>query len=794
MFTRLGRLTTSHPWLVCAAWLAVGATLTLLAPRWDARAVDDDISFLPARCDSVRGYDLLRRAFPNDVFASRAILTVERDDRPLDDADFALIDRAADAVNALRRDEPGLQIGRVSSYRDAFLGQRLVSADRHCALVQVSLGTPFLALQTRTTVDRVEAAARGAFAAAGGAAPPLLVTGPAGIGRDLTRASADSLEGTTLATILLVVFVLMLVYRAPLLALVPLATIAVSVWVALQGLALLTLIPGVYLVNVSKVFAVVLLYGAGTDYCLFLISRYREELAEGRDSPRALRGAVANVGGALAASAGTVVWGLGLMVFAEFAKVRCAGPAIALALVVALVASLTLTPALLRLLGPAVFWPGRLPSRADLGPGGFWDRASRTVVARPGAVLAACLALLLPLAAFGYRLKPNYKPMGELHPSADSIRGLDVIQRRFTAGETGPVTVLLASPTDWNGAEGRRVLARASRAFGYLDNVAEVRSLTQPLGTPLPEPPRPPQHSAKGVLAGLLTTVRRGVEEEVREQTDRGAREFYLAELPDAANGRKYVTRIDLVLRSDPFAPASSATLGVVQTWLRNELPREAAGLGGVRSEVFGVTVNARDLAEVTEHDRYRVNVLVIGGILMILMVLVRRLWLAAYLLLTVLISYLAALGATALAGTLWSGRPLGEVDWRVPFFLFTILIAVGEDYNILIIDRALKERRRHGSDEGMRRALARTGGTITSCGLIMAGTFATLMFGGLGTLVQCGFALAVGVLLDTFVVRPFLVPAFTLLIWRTRDEARAAPPSARNSVRSGLAVTVGEK
>ena len=179
---------------------------------------------------------------------------------------------------------------------------------------------------------------------------------------------------------------------------------------------------------------------------------------------------------------------------------------------------------------------------------------------------------------------------------------------------------------------------------------------------------------------------------------------------------------------------------------------------------------------------------LVLGGIFLILVVLVRRVWLAAYLLVTVLVSYLAALGATALVGTLWAGRPLGEVDWRVPFFLFTILVAVGEDYNILIIDRALKERRRHGTDEGMRRALARTGGTITSCGLIMAGTFATLMFGGLRTLVQFGFALAFGVLLDTFVVRPFLVPAFTLLVWRRKHAARPAPAEVRPAPRRAAA------
>jgi RND superfamily putative drug exporter len=176
-----------------------------------------------------------------------------------------------------------------------------------------------------------------------------------------------------------------------------------------------------------------------------------------------------------------------------------------------------------------------------------------------------------------------------------------------------------------------------------------------------------------------------------------------------------------------------------------------------------------------------------LAGIFLILLALVRRPGLAVYLLATVLFSYYASLGATTLLAHWYSGRPLGVVDWRVPFFLFTILVAVGEDYNILLITRALEERKRHGSVEGMRRALARTGGTITSCGLIMAGTFATLMLGGLSTLVQIGFALAFGVLIDTFVVRPFLVPAFVL--WLARKEPaspetprlRIAPQTRRN-------------
>src|SRR5262245_20528062 len=391
MFHHLGRLSAAHAGKIGAAWLLTALVLTLVAPAWEAKTQDDDIRFLPDRCPSVRGYHLLAQAFPQDVFASRLLFAVERADRPLAADDFKLVDGFVADLNELRRSEPELRLTGVVSYRDGLVGSRLVSADRRCTLIQVSLDTPYLALQTRATVDRAEAVLRRRLDQAGPDAPRLLATGAAGIGRDLTRAGADSLDGTTLATIVLVVVVLLAVYRAPLLALVPLVTIATSVWVALELMALLTLIPGVHLVHISKVFAIVILYGAGTDYCLFLISRYREELENGSDTPTALRHSLAAVGGSLAASAGTVVCGLGLMGLAEFAKVRCAGPAIALSLAVALAASLTLTPALLRLLGGAVFWPCRVtvksPRVATRGLAGdrpgFWEWVSHVVVRRP---------------------------------------------------------------------------------------------------------------------------------------------------------------------------------------------------------------------------------------------------------------------------------------------------------------------------------------------------------------------------------------------------------------------------
>jgi RND superfamily putative drug exporter len=247
-----------------------------------------------------------------------------------------------------------------------------------------------------------------------------------------------------------------------------------------------------------------------------------------------------------------------------------------------------------------------------------------------------------------------------------------------------------------------------------------------------------------------------------RKEIHEQAKDHYVASAAD----QRSVTRLDIVLKSDPFEPESAATLRLIRTWLTVELPQFNLLNKKIQAECYGITACAQDLAEITEGDRLRVNGLVLAAVFLILLVLVRRLVLSFYLLFTTLASYYAALGATVLAGVLWTGAPLPTVDWRVPFFLFVILVAVGEDYNILLVSRALQERKKHGSFEGMRLALAKTGGAITSCGLIMAGTFATLMLAGLNTLMQIGFALAFGVLVDTFVVRPFLVPAFAMLWW----------------------------
>ncbi len=750
MFHFMGRIAAEHPWRILGIWLLLAIGLKIPAPDWQKNATDDDVSFLPAAYPSARGQRLMAEAFPKDVSASRAIVTFERaDDAELQSSDLQIVDGAIAKLRKLQTDEPNPSISQIGSYREGPVGSRLIAEDKRCVLVPISLATPYLAIQTRDALNEVETLLQATVPAN----LQWTISGAAGVGRDLANAGGKSLDRTTWATVGLVVFVLLAVYRSPLLALVPLVTIGFAVWVSLQLLALLTLIPGVRLVSISQVFAIVILFGAGTDYCLFLISRYREELECGVLPNAGLPRAVRAVTGAIVGSAGTVICGLGMMGFAEFGKIRCAGPVIAIGLVVGLFAALTITPALLAIGKHTVFWPRRvkLQPAAKLEKT-FWHRASRFVVEKPALVFCSALGVLLPLALLGTQIRPSFKPTGDLSASAQSVRGLDIIQKHYTAGETGPITVLLSSRENWATKEGRELLFRLSVGFANLPNVAEIRSLTQPLG----KTDNGSTHA--DTIAGRLQERLDAIARQLAE-------EHYVAKVDG-----EFITRLDVVLKDDPFEPTSIKTLDQIELWLKELLPAQSVEFPTGRSECFGVTVNARDMGNIIFRDRVVVNSLVVVGVFLILLVLVKRVWLASYLLVTVLLSYFATLGATAIFGMWLTGKPFGVIEWRVPFFLFTILVAIGEDYNILLVTRILEERKRHGLKEGVRRGLALTGGTITACGVIMAGTFGTLMLADLSTLKQVGFALAFGVMLDTLVVRPFLVPAFMLLVWKEPD------------------------
>jgi putative drug exporter of the RND superfamily len=773
MFSFLSGVVLRRPWFIVTAWLTLTAGLYFFGPRWEQVTKDDDVRFFPPGSLSVIGQDLLERGFPRDASSSQLVLVYERKDEAVTPADRRHLEEVASNLFQFAVSHPELGIAKRPDSPDTLLiGPRLIGRDTqgtaHAALVIVKFQGTYVSKKTRVAVDRVLEWLKNE----GPPAPSGLdlgVTGSAAVGRDSNRAANESLQNTTYTTIALVVLILLVVYRSPLLAMIPLVTIALSVIVSLRVIALLTFIPalGFTVINITQVFVIVVLFGAGTDYCLFLIARYCEELRHRASTAQALRDAISQVGAALVASAGTVIIGLGMLYFSTFEKVKYTGPTIAISLAVALCAALTLAPAMLVLLGRSIFWPFRSPhlsSAAETGMDGprhrssrgFWALVADLVVAHPLPILSVCLLVLLPLAAVGARSKSNHSQLSGLDPETPSVIGTATVRRYFAVGELSPAIALIHHPSlDFRSAQGRQAIEELSKRLLLIDNIAEVRSLTQPLGKP----------PSDGPERGLLNRI-------AIQAVGVGAESRYVSTQPALAADRDHITRLDVVFKSDPFSEASLRALGEVRDKLQSAAS-DGQPLAGAAATIgiAGASSMQHDLKLVTTSDQRRMYLLVTIGVYAVLVALLRRPGICLYLIATVVLGYLASLGVTDLLfhGLHRGPAPWNGLDWTVAFFLFVILVAVGEDYNIFLMARVIEEEREHGIIEGTRLAVAHTGGIISSCGLIMAGTFGSMLTGSLTSLRELGFALGLGVLLDTFLVRPILVPAFVILLERIK-------------------------
>ncbi|MBW3598798.1 MAG: MMPL family transporter [Planctomycetes bacterium] len=667
----------------------------------------------------------------------------------------------------------------------------------HARLIVLHLGNEFLAtdnIRILNAIEREMAEVEETWSAAVPAGLKLGVSGSAAVGGEMLRASAESIGHTETFTVAIIFLILLLVYRSPLLVGAPLAAITVSLLVAMSSVALLTQVgqlPGfswwdLKVFTTTRIFVVVILFGAGTDFCLFLIARYREEREAGHPCPEAVSRSLGGVGEALSASALTTVVGLSAMYFADFGKFKHSGPVIGFCLLVTLAACLTLAPALLRGFGDILFWPGKLSPRrmgevSDSRRRGRLDRRvwwalARRITAHPGVVLVTAAILLAPMAAYGWRHADHvtYDFLRALPRERPAREGAELLRGHFPIGESGPITVVAVRPgADFNEDErSRQAVAELTSAL-YLDGVRAVRSLSDPLGVT-------PPHE-KGVSAfswrGLRTRFLR---------PHQGSKDVYVAQAPGL---RGEATRLDIVLQDDPFSPAAANTLASVDARLHELTEQPGSFWSGADFAYAGATAGIRDLRAVTQSDTQRIQLLVVLAVLGVLLAILRRPLVCVYMVGSVLVTYYVTLGATDLFFGWYDAGDYYGLDWKVPLFLFVILVAVGQDYNVYLATRVFEEQAHYGPFGGLRRALVRTGGVITSCGVIMAGAFFSMTSGlwapavaewipplawllpsggaPLRGIVQLGFALALGVTLDTFVVRPILVPSFLALLVR---------------------------
>lgn len=796
MFKLLGEFLSRHWLVVIVCWLVVAGAIHAVAPSWNEVAKDGDLAYLPDSMPSRLGESLLRDAFPDQKAKSSMALVVARPGRPLDADDLEWADHLNKLCERETKDLPILEIWN----RDTEVaGEKLTSKPTkeqpgQATVILLQVANEFAQVDNIRLLKRIEALL--AQAQHDWPMPPQLqvgITGSAALGGDFLASSEESIQNTELTTIALVVCILLLVYRAPVLVCLPLLTIGLSLVVATDILALLAIVdrlPGFdwwnfKIFTTTKIFIVVILFGAGTDFCLFLISRFKEELDRGLDPRAAVAESVTQVGEALLGSALTTICGLGMLFFASFGKFRNSGPAIALSLAVTLVACLTFAPALLTMLGNRIFWPfksrrERLAAeqgtpeatrRAILGR--FWEAVGNAVIARPGLILVVSVAALLPLAYSGWNVKVTYDLVNELDPRRASVAGVKLSQEYFPPGETSPVTILaFKKDGGFNTREGEREISGLTKSLYDIDGVVSVRSLSEPLGN---RPSRTQLFRAGSLAKMAARKHKRTVA-------------TYLTQVPGLKGD---VARFDVVTREEPFSQEAIDLVDRIDTRLHDLETDAASPWHNTEFYLVGTTAGVRDLQAVTQSDQTVIQRLTVIAVLGVLIFILRRPLICLYLIASVLLSYYVTIGASVLYFSWLYGDTFRGLDWKVPIFLFVILIAVGEDYNIYLVTRVFEEQQRHGRIEGLRRAVACTGGIITSCGVIMAGTFVSMMSGTLRGMMELGFALSVGVMLDTCVVRPVLVPAFMALVYRIESHFRTPRVEAEEApaVSGGQAV-----
>ncbi|MEU5790826.1 MMPL family transporter [Micromonospora purpureochromogenes] len=682
--------------LVVLGWLVVGGIAGPYSGKLGEVATNDNASFLPADAEATRAQDLAggfveRESTPALVVYERGsgITDADKQRAAADTARFAQI--------------PGV-VGP--------LPPPIPSQDGQALQVVVPIDEA-----DGEEIGRVVEELRGI---AGGDRDGLTVdvAGPAGLLADLIEVFGAIDGPLLLVTLVVVLVILLIVYRSPVLWLFPLLAAGVSYALASVFVYHLAKNDVIKLNGQAQGILTVLVFGAGTDYALLLIARYREELHRHERPWDAMKTAWRGAAPAIIASGATVIVSLLCLLLSSLNSNRALGPVAAVGIAATLVVMLTFLPALLVLGGRWAFWPRR--PRADQADPraeqGIWNRVAGFVArrARPvWLVTAAALALL----TFGLtQLGVTTLGQSDLFTNrTDSVAGQEVIARHYPAGTGSPATI-------FTNQQAAQEVARVAQG---VPGVAAVRPVTGERAGP-PEENAPPK-----VVDGKVQL------------------EATLSDPPDSDGAERAIRD------------------------LRTAVHRVA----GADAIVGGFTAINVDTSAASTRDRNVIIPVVLIVIAVILALLLRALLAPVLLIATVVLSFLATLGLCALIFRYVFDFP--GVDASFPLFAFVFLVALGIDYNIFLMSRVREESVKRGTRAGVLSGLAVTGGVITSAGIVLAATFSALAVLPLVVLVELGVAVAVGVLLDTIVVRSLLVPALSYdigpKIWWPSRLARTA-------------------
>lgn len=514
------------------------------------------------------------------------------------------------------------------------------------------------------------------------------ITGPEGFQVDVAGVFAGANFTLLLATVIIVAVLLLVTYRSPILWLVPLLVIGVADGMAAQIAPQLS---SIFLGreadgSITGILSV-LVFGAGTNYALLLIARYREELLKTADRHEAMNNALRGVTPAVLASGGTVALALLTLLFAELGGNRSLGLVVAGGIVMAMFAALVVLPAAIVVFGRWLFWPF-IPKVGGVNKSdhGLWAKLGRGVSKRPVVVSVAGFAILAVLTLGSAGVKVGLSSTEQFRVPPEAVTGQEVLAEAFPAGATSPAIVIAKN--------------------GFEDDVAEVTA---------------------GVDGVAEVTV---------------------------GDSDGEITKIDVILDAESQSEEAYAII--------KDLRAELGAIEGAGALVGGLDAQQLDVKDAYESDQLTVIPMILILVFLVLVLLLRSLVAPLLLLLTVVASFFSAIGASWLLFENVFG--LAALDLSVFLYSFLFLVALGVDYNIFLVTRAKEESEKLGLKEGMIKALASTGGVITSAGILLAAVFAVLGVLPLIALYQIGIIVGIGVLLDTLLVRTVIVPSLAFI------------------------------
>jgi RND superfamily putative drug exporter len=704
MFGRLGHVVVRHPWWTIVAWLVTATALIVFAP--DLQTKTDQADFLPSKYESVQAVKLADKAFPSkDQKTNPAMIVIKRSDgQPLTAADQRKIAQLAQAIEA--KHVP--QVAKVTT------SPEMLAKDQSMQLVAAALPQGYDQDTQKKNSDAVKQIRTVTTDEIRGSPLTYGVTGDAATNVDNEKSDQQTLALIGIATVALIVIILAIIFRSPIAALLPIVIIGV---VSVVSSAVTAFIAKAVGLNIDKGFAtiiLVVLYGIGTDYILFLLFRYRERLRLGEDKKTAMINTVERVGEAIASAAGAVIVAFLALLLASFKSFGALGPQLAIAVGVMFITSMTLVPALVSLLGRFVFWPSKAWKKEPKP--GLWVKLGGAVGRRPAVTAAAAGLLLLVLAAGSLGFKADYDFTAGAPQNTESAKAMKDLRENFAAGTLTPTEVYLKG----GGPLDQSMLTSYGKTLSGAPGVAQVA--------------------------------------------------------PAVLSADRSVAKINLVLKQNP---SSNEAISLVKGPLRDYAHKNAPP--GTKALVGGQTAAFADINVINNRDLSVILPVAVVLIAIILALLLRSLVAPVYLVVAVLLGFAATLGATVFLFQGIEGKP--GLIFQLPIFLYLFVMAIGTDYNILMIARLREEAREgHSPRRAAELGVQHAGPTVAAAGVILAGTFGVLVLSPMSFLAQIGFGVAIGILLSAFVMSAFLVPSVTALLghkawWPGHGDAVASHP-----------------